>query len=95
MAKGFELKVADVSGLTDADWTAINKVVSACEAGGFEVFWDEIDKLGDPARQIKVAGAFFPDLIREALKDEMAEHGITQEDLKELLRSRERPATSQ
>jgi hypothetical protein len=42
-----------------------------------------------------VAGAFFPDLIREALKDEMAEHGITQEDLKELLRSRERPATSQ
>jgi hypothetical protein len=51
--------------------------------------------LGDPARQIKVAGAFFPDLIREALKDEMAEHGITQEDLKELLRSRERPATSQ
>ena len=60
MAKGFELKVADVSGLTDADWTAINKVISACEAGGFEVFWDEIDKLGDPARQIKVAGAVFP-----------------------------------
>jgi hypothetical protein len=41
---------------------------ATCEAGGFEVFWDEIDKLGDPARQIKVAGAFFPDLIREALK---------------------------
>ena len=36
--------------------------------------------------------AFFPDLIREALKDEMAEQGITQEDLKELLGLLERPA---
>ena len=95
MAKWLELKVVDMSGLTDADWIGINKVMRACEAGGFEVFWDEIDKLGDPARQIKVARAFFPDLIREALKDEMAEHGITQEDLKELLRLLERPAASQ
>ena len=95
MAKGLGLKVVNVSGLTDADWTGINKVMRACEARGFEVFWDEIDKLGDPARQIKVAGAFFPDLIREALKDEMAEHGITHEDLKELLRSLECPATKQ
>jgi len=95
VAKGFELKVVDASCLTDADWTGINKVMRACEVGGFEVFWDEIDKLGDPARQIKVAGAFFPDLIREALKDELAEHGITHEDLKELLRSLERSATCQ
>ena len=29
MAKGFELKVVDASGLTDADWTGINKVMSA------------------------------------------------------------------
>jgi len=58
VAKGFELKVADVSGLTDADWTAINKVISACEAGGFEVFWDEIDKLGDPADRSKWRGRF-------------------------------------
>jgi hypothetical protein len=67
----------------------------ACAAGGFEVFWDEIDKLGDPVRQIKVAGAFFPDLIREALKDEMAEQGITQDDLKELLGSVKSPAANQ
>ena len=95
MAKGLELKVVDVSGLTDADWTGINQVMRACEAGGFEVFWDEIEKLGDPARQIKVAGAFFPDLIREALKDEMAEQGITQDDLKELLGSVKSPAANQ
>jgi hypothetical protein len=29
VAKGFELKVVDASGLTDADWTGINKVMSA------------------------------------------------------------------
>jgi hypothetical protein len=60
VAKGFELKVADVSGLTDADWTAINKVISACEAGGFEVFWDEIDKLGRSGPTDQSGGGVFP-----------------------------------
>ena len=58
MAKGLELKVVDMSGLTDADWAAINKVIRACAAGGFEVFWDEIDKLGDPARHQSGHGVF-------------------------------------
>jgi len=88
MAKGVQLTVVDTSGLTDADWTVINKVMRACEAGGFNVFWDEIDRLVDPVLQIRVAKAFFPDLIREALKDEMAEQGITRDDLKEFLTRR-------
>jgi hypothetical protein len=58
----------------------------ACELGGFEVFWDEIDKLMYPALRIRVAMAFFPDLVSEALKDEMAQQGTTREDLKVLLR---------
>ena len=88
MAKGLKLTVVDTSGLTDADWIAINKIMRACEAGGFNVFWDEIDRLVDPVLKIRVAKAFFPDLIREALKDEMAEQGITHEDLKEFLTRR-------
>jgi hypothetical protein len=88
MAKGVKLTVVDTSGLTDADWTVINRVMRACEAGGFNVFWDEIDRLVDPVLQIRVAKAFFPDLIREALKDEMAEQGITHEDLKAFLTRR-------
>ena len=95
MAKGLKLTVVDMSGLTDADWTGINKVMRACEAGGFNVFWDEIDKLIDPVLQIRVAKAFFPDLIREALKDKMAEQGITHEDLKEFLTRRKSPAAYQ
>jgi hypothetical protein len=90
-----ELKVVDASGLTDADWIGINKVALAYEAGGVRAFWDEIDKLGNPAVRIRVAGAFFPDLIREAIKDEMARQGLTVEDLRELLRKNESPAGDQ
>jgi hypothetical protein len=64
----------------------------ACEAGGFNAFWDEIDKLINPVLQIRVAKAFFPDLIREALKDKMAEQ---HEDLKEFLTRRKSPAVYQ
>ena len=88
MAKGLKLTVVDMSGLTDPDWTVINEIMRACEVGGFNVFWDEIDRLVDPILQIRVAKAFFPDLIREALKDEMAEQGITHDDLKEFLTRR-------
>jgi len=95
MSKGLKLTVVDVSGLTDADWTGINKVMRACQAGGFDIFWDEIDKLVDPVLRIRVAKAFFPDLIREALKDEMAEQGITHEDLKVFLTRRKTPAAYQ
>ena len=31
MAKGLGLKVVDVSGLTDADWTGINKVILSAD----------------------------------------------------------------
>jgi hypothetical protein len=86
--KGAEANGRGQVGSNRADWTVINKVMRACEAGGFNVFWDEIDRLVDPVLQIRVAKAFFPDLIREALKDEMAEQGITHEDLKEFLTRR-------
>jgi hypothetical protein len=95
MAKKLELEVVDASGLTDADWTSINKVSCAYDADSFEAFWDEIDKLGDPSLKIRVAAAFFPDLIREEIKDEMAKQGITAEDLRELLRKWESPAGNQ
>jgi hypothetical protein len=41
-----------------------------------------------------VLGALFPDLVREAIKDKMAESGITEEDLRELIRKLENPTQS-
>jgi hypothetical protein len=69
---GQRLNVVDTSGLTDADWAAVNRVNRAYEAGGIEAFWDELENLDDPVQAITVASAFFPDLIREVIKDHMA-----------------------
>ena len=60
MAKGFELKVADVSGLTDADWTAINKVMVRVRSGALRSSGMRSTSLATRP-QIKVAGAFFPE----------------------------------
>lgn len=54
------------------------------------------DKLAkDPIGYNKIMGAFFPDIVREALRDAIAEKGITPEDLKEIIRQHERPARLQ
>jgi len=81
------LEVADPSFLTDADWAEINKIKKAYEAGGTNALSKAMDELGkgDPIRYLHVLGAFFPNLVRESIKDSMAELGITAEDLRELL----------
>jgi hypothetical protein len=81
-------KIVDSEGLSDADWAEINKLLRAYDVGGSDAFWEAMTELGDkdPIRHVAVAGAFFPDLIREAIRDEMAEQGMTEDDLRELLR---------
>jgi hypothetical protein len=91
MALEHKLHVVDFSGLTHADWAAVNQVKRAYEAGGIDAFCDELDRLDDEVLQVTVAGAFFPALIRELLEDQMAEHGLTFDDLREILRNAERP----
>jgi hypothetical protein len=49
----------------------------------------------DPIRYVAVVGAFFPDMIREAIKDAVAEAGMTEEDLREIARKGESPAPDQ
>jgi hypothetical protein len=50
--------------------------------------WDQFAK--DPIRYAVVVGAFYPMMVREALRDQMAEAGITEEDLRDLIRKLER-----
>ena len=79
-------KIVDSEGLSDADWVEVNRLLRAYDAGGNEAFWQAMDKLGekDPIQQIAIAGAFYPDVVREVIKDEMAEQGMTEEDVREL-----------
>jgi hypothetical protein len=88
------LEVVNSSGLTDADWIGINKVRRAYERGGWDAFWSELETLGDDfILKITVVGAFFPDAIREAIEDELAESGLALEDLREFLKKNEVLAT--
>ena len=84
------LEVVNSSGLTDADWVQINKVIRAYERGGWDGFWSEFETLGDDLiLKITVVGAFFPDAIREAIEDELAESGLALEDLREYVKKKE------
>jgi hypothetical protein len=83
--------------LIDADWSEINKLRQAFEAGGEEALDRALDKLAhnDPVRHFVIISAMFPEMAREALKDQMAEAGITLDDLRELVRKLENPARDQ
>ena len=86
-------EVADPSGLSDADWAEINKLKRAYETGGKAALGKAFDDLSkDPIAYVRVLGAFYPDEIRESIKDAMAEQGISVEDLQEIVRKLESPA---
>jgi hypothetical protein len=80
----------DTSGLTDADWAAINKLHHAYESGGETALSAAFQQLTkDPVRCARVIAAYFPEKMREALKDAAAAAGVTIEDLRDLLRKSE------
>jgi hypothetical protein len=94
--KSDHLEVVDTTDLTDADWTEINKLKKAYDAGGPNAWSAAMDALRerDPIQAVRVLGAFFPDLVRETAKDTLAEQGITKEDLLELIQKLENPNQS-
>ena len=88
MGRQATLEVVDATDLTDdAHWAAIDRVKRAYEAAGIDGFCDELERLSkdDVVFQIAIASAFFPAQIRAALMDVMADHGLTMEDLREIL----------
>src|SRR5262245_18571720 len=95
MAKKLELKVVDTSDLDDGDWAVINRLKGTYETDGQEAFCAEIQKLyDDPVRHVKALCAFFPTEMTEALKDGLAEAGITPDEAREMLRKANRKAES-
>jgi hypothetical protein len=85
-----ELKIVVSSHLTDADWAEINKLKRAFEHGGKIALSKAVEKLGnDPIRYVNVMAAFFPEMIREKLKDSLADADA--DDVRELIRKLETP----
>jgi hypothetical protein len=92
----YELRIEDASGLRDADWAQINKLRRALEHGGDKALQRALTDLKkDPSRYLRVMRAFFPVKVREALRDSLADAGITEQELRELARVFERPASKQ
>jgi hypothetical protein len=85
-------EVADTSGLTDADWLEINKLADAFDAAKKDALANALGELAkDPVRYVRIIGAIYPDMMRDAIRDNMAAHGITEDDLRELIRTLEGP----
>jgi hypothetical protein len=97
MSDPFPFEVVDSSGLTDADWLEIGNLKQVYEKGGDKALQRALDKLEkyDPIRRFTILSACFPQEAIEAFKDEMAERGLTLEDLRELIRKLESPARDQ
>ena len=86
MTEPEDFEIQDTSGLTDADWAEINKLRNAYKSGGSKALDAALEELArDPIRCAIVIGAFYPDMVRETIRDQMAEAGITVEELRELL----------
>ena len=85
-----DFEVQDTSGLTDADWAEINKLRKTYKRGGRKAIDLALKKLAkDPIRYAAVIGALYPDMLREMIRDQMAEAGITEQDLRELIQKLE------
>ena len=80
-----ELGIGDTSGLSDADWVEINKLRDAYRTGGQKALRDAYKLRDGPIRTVRVCGAFFPDNLRNTIKDVMAAEGMTVEDLTEMI----------
>ena len=76
-----DLGIVDTSWLTDADWAVINGLRRIHETEGQKAIREALRAL-EPETYLRVAAAFFPDKVRKAIRDEMAENGITEQDLR-------------
>ena len=92
-----DLGLVDTSHLKDGDWAEINKWKQAYASGGQKALSKAMAESAeaDPTRHMSVMAAFFPDEVKNAIRDEMAEQGMTDEDLRELIRKLESPAGTQ
>lgn len=90
------LDVADPSGLSDADCADIKRLQRAYTTGGEEALLVALDELAtDPIRYVHLMRAIYPEMISEAIRDELAEHGMDEKDLRDLIRKLESPAPDQ
>jgi hypothetical protein len=85
--------IEDTSSLTDADWVEINKLNHAYKADGDKGLQQALEQLlqHDPVRAARIFGAFYPQ--GRGLADQLAEHGLSAEDFREMIQKLARSPT--
>ena len=83
----FPLPIVDTSDLTDADRAEIKKLRNGWEADGHKGLQRAIKELfKTPIIGTRIMAVFYPEMVKDVIKDEMDKHGMTKEDLEELIR---------
>ena len=82
-----ELRVVDSSNLTDEDWAEINRLKQCHVNGGAVDLSKALHDLSakEPLRYFRIMGAFFPDELKNAVLDELANAGLTEADLRDMI----------
>jgi hypothetical protein len=95
MPEDENLGIKDTSGLTDADWAVINKLMRAHRDGGKKALQREMKTLieQDMVRYVTIMHAFFPRRTSEMIRDVAAEHGVTEEEAREMAEKMNSPST--
>jgi hypothetical protein len=75
--------MSDSNYLTDADWAEINKLRRIWETKGTKGLTKAFDQL-DPVQCFRIMAALFPERVYNTIRDQMAEKGLTEDDLKEM-----------
>jgi hypothetical protein len=95
MAGDDDRGIEDTSSLTDADWVEINRLKHAYKADGDKGLQEALEQLlqHDPVCAVRILCALIPHGMGDALADELAEHGLTVEDFRELIQKLDRSPT--
>jgi hypothetical protein len=88
-------EICDKLQLTDADWAEINHLNRVYKNGGPKAFSKALGELGekDPMQFFAIAFAYFPVLVREVIKNNVANLGMTADDFRSFLATSEDPTT--
>ncbi len=76
----------DELALTDADWAELTKLRRIWETEGTKALAKAFNEM-NPARCLRIMAACFPEQVSSTMKDWMAKKGITEDDLKQMMRS--------
>jgi hypothetical protein len=90
-----EPQLVDTTDLTDADWDEINKIEQAYAKRGERGFVKALEALykRDELSWLRVVLAYYPTVVEEIMRDNLAASGVTTEDLQEIFGNMESSPT--